>query len=105
MNNCKVFIIIFFLILGTIVYKSYSKNQTIEGLNTFNGRMAIDDQYFYDKLFDDVYYYPNEYESNYERGEEIGKLIKTGWVRCKEECKHGHCVEYGPTGRSYCFPY
>lgn len=85
---------------------SKNKNTLIEGLglNTFNGRMAIDDQYFYDHLFDDVYYYPNEYEKNYERGEEIGKLIKTGWIRCKEECP-GKCVEYGVHGHSYCFPY
>ncbi len=92
-----------FLFLG---YRNINDddNKVIEGLNTFNGRMAIDDQYFYDKLFDDVYYYPNEYEKNYERGEQIGKLIKTGWVRCKEECP-GHCVEFGPSGHSYCFSY
>ena len=56
--------------------------------------------------YDDVYYYPNEYEKNYERGEEIGKLIKTGWVRCKEECpKSGHCIEFGVSGAAYCFSY
>jgi hypothetical protein len=73
-------------------------------LNTFNGRMAIDDQYFFDKLFDDVSYYPNEYQKNYESGEQIGKLIKTGWIRCKEECP-GKCMEYGISGHTYCFPY
>lgn len=81
----------------------YKQNNLIEGLNTFNGRMAIDDQYFYDKLFDDVIYYPNEYERDYNSSEEIGKLITTGWIRCKEECP-GHCMEYGITGASYCFP-
>ena len=74
----------------------------IEGLNTFNGRMSVDSQYFYDKLFDDVLYYPNRYDKDYETGEEIGKLIRTGWDECREKCP-GHCVEFGPTGRSYCF--
>ena len=65
--------------------------------------MAIDDQYFYDKLFDDVVYYPNEYDQDYKTREEIGKLVSTGWIRCKEECT-GHCVEFGLSGASYCFP-
>ena len=91
------------LLLIMLVFMNKSR-PVIEGLNTFNGRMAIDDQYFYDKLFDDVYYYPNDYEKNYEREEEIGKLIKTGWIKCKEECP-GYCMEFGVTGHSYCFPY
>jgi hypothetical protein len=71
---------------------SILKDQPIvEGLNTFVGRLAIDDQYFYDKLFDDVYYYPNEPNG------------MTGWDRCRTECI-GNCVEYGISGNSYCFP-
>ena len=80
------------------------KNYIIEGLNTFNGRMAIDDQYFYDKIFDDVVYYPNEYAKDYDTGEEIGKLLITGWLKCKQQCK-GNCIEYGVSGDTYCFPY
>lgn len=68
--------------------------------SSFNGRMAIDDQYFYDKLFDDVVYYPNEYEGDYN----LNDVKATGWEKCKQECP-GHCVEYGLHGVSYCFPY
>ena len=104
MLDKKIIIIILLVFLALFIYKN--QKPIVEGLNTFNGRMAIDDQYFYDKLFDDVYYYPNEYEKNYERGEEIGKLIKTGWQRCKEECpSSGNCMEYGISGASYCFPF
>ena len=68
--------------------------------SSFNGRMAIDDQYFYDKLFDDVVYYPNEYEGDYN----LNDVKATGWEKCKQECP-GHCVEYGVGGNSYCFNY
>ncbi len=95
---------LFVVIILLILYVLARPPQTIEGLNTFNGRMAIDDQYFYDKLFDDVSYFPNEYDKDYKTGEEIGKLLTTGWIRCKEECP-GYCVEYGVHGASYCFPY
>lgn len=80
------------------------RDKLVEGLYTFNGRMAIDDQYFYDKLFDDVTYYPNRYDKEYKTAEEIGKLVETGWMRCLQECP-GKCVEFGVTGNSYCFPY
>jgi hypothetical protein len=96
-------VILSFLFIGIIVYIIRwftSKKIIIEGLNTFNGRMAIDDQYFYDKLFDDVVYYPNEYQNDYN----LGDLITTGWEKCKAECP-GHCVEFGPSGNSYCFNY
>lgn len=95
-----ILIILFIIWLLTVS----QNNDMIEGLNTFNGRMAVDDQYFYDKLFDDVTYYPNEYDKDYDTKEEIGQLITTGWIRCKEECP-GHCIEFGVTGNSYCFPY
>lgn len=101
------FMIIFTLIIILLIFiftNNNNNDKLIEGLNTFNGRMAIDDQYFYDKLFDNVTYYPNQYDKDYKTGEEIGKLISTGWIRCKEECP-GHCVEFGPTGRAYCFSY
>ena len=104
MINSFIFLILIFIV-GYLYWYKYGKSKKLEHLNTFNGRTAINDQYFYDKLFDDVYYYPNTYQKNYSnRKEEIGKLLKTGWVRCKEECP-GHCVEYGVGGASYCFPY
>ena len=93
--------IIFVIFIILFVYFVY-KFSCVEGLNTFNGRMAIDDQYFYDKLFDNVDYYPNIYDKDYETGEEVGKLLKTGWEDCNEKCK-GQCVEYGVHGVSYCF--
>ncbi len=96
--------LIIFLVVAFYLFIKKDRPINIEGLQTFNGRMAIDDQWYHDKLFDDVAYYPNEYEEDYERGEEIGKLLKTGWMRCKEECP-GHCVEFGVTGHSHCFPY
>ena len=109
-RNYKIIITVIVIILLLLLFAFiFSKNRNIvmiEGLNTFNGRMAIDDQYFYDKLFDDVVYYPNDYERDYERGEEIGKLVKTGWVKCLEEVPPGgHCVEFGVSGASYLFPY
>ena len=84
-----------------IIYK-YKKSLTIEGLYTFNGRMAINDQWFVDKLFDDVYYMPNKYEQPYKTGEEIGKLAQTGYDYCSQFCP-GTCLEYGITGNAYCF--
>ena len=95
--------IIIVLILFLFLLCIYApKERIVEGLNTFNGRMAIQDQYFFDKLFDDVIYYPNKYDKDYETGEEIGKLIKTGWQECREKCPN-HCVEFGISGNSYCF--
>ena len=64
----------------------------------FNGRLALDDQYFYDKLFDSTTYYDNNYDYD------TGDLIKTGWEKCKMECS-GNCVEYFVSGTAYCFPY
>ena len=93
-------LIILFLIIGFILLlkfmNSNKKNQLIEGLDSFNGRMAIDDQYFYDKLFNDVKYYPNLYKDD--------EFVEDGLVKCSSECP-GNCVEYGQTGNSYCFPY
>jgi hypothetical protein len=108
------------LILILLYRRIYIKQTTLEGLSnigskidttkkeiykgtfnsTFNGRMAIDDQYFYDKLFDDVVYYPNQYENDYN----LNDINMIGWEKCKMECT-GHCVEYGITGNAYCFPY
>ena len=68
--------------------------------SSFNGRMAVDDQYFYDKLFDDVVYYPNEYGKDLD----LGELLSTGWERCKMECP-GHCVENAIHGATSCFSY
>lgn len=86
--------------IGNQGSKPYSTTKRFYGgtfNSTFNGRAAIDDQYFDDKLFNDVTYYPNEYDDN-------GKLIQTGWINCKQECS-GHCLEYGLYGASYCFSY
>lgn len=105
MKHIIVLIIVLILILMILIFEiNKISNKKIEGLNTFNGRMAVDDQYFYDKIFDDVIYYPNEYAKNYDTGEEIGKLLVTGWIKCKQKCP-GHCVEYGVSGNAYCFPY
>lgn len=84
------------------VSPSSTNKKTYKGTfnSSFNGRMAIDDQYFYDKLFDDVVYYPNEYVND----NNLMDPISTGWQRCKMECP-GHCVEYGLNGASYCFSY
>jgi hypothetical protein len=97
-----IYIIIIVLVFFIIFYNFLKQPILVEGLYTFNGRMAVDDQYFYDKLFDNVTYYPNQYDKDYKTAEEVGKLVSTGWVRCLEECP-GRCVEYGLTGASYCF--
>jgi len=100
----QIIIILIIIILTLIFFQLFNKaeKRLIEGLNTFNGRMAIDDQYFYDKLFDDVVYYPNEYKKESDQESPLGELITTGWEKCKLECP-GHCVEYGVHGSSYCF--
>lgn len=89
-------IILLFIILLLILQFYKTKSQVIEGLNTFAGRLAVDDQYFYDNLFDDVTYYEND--------PNVAENGINGWVRCIESCP-SHCVEYGVTGRAYCFPY
>lgn len=103
------------LLIGYILYKwSQDKIFVIEGMDssstnqgsrfgsterkpyigtfsgTFNGRMAIDDQYFYDKLFDNVIYYPNKYAED----DNLNDVVETGWDKCLMECK-GKCIEYG----------
>lgn len=103
------------ILIGYILYKwARDKTFTIEGMDTssnnqgsqfgstdrkpftgtfsstFNGRMAIDDQYFYDKLFDNTVYYPNKYAED----DNLNDVVKTGWLDCLENCK-GHCIEYG----------
>lgn len=89
-----VIILIIIVMVGYLVYKYWIESgDVVEGLNTFNGRMAIDDQYFYDSLFDQVYYYPNNESDG-----------TTGWDKCKSECQ-GNCQSYGYTNISYCFNY
>ena len=87
----KIIVILLLIIIFWLVYKLFSKKNKIEGLYTFNGTMAIDSQYFYDNLFNNVFYYPNQPDGT------------SGWVKCRSECP-GNCVEYGVTGNSYCFP-
>jgi hypothetical protein len=92
--------LILFLVLIFIIYLITIKKDINEGfLYTFNGRAAIDDQYFYDKLFDDVVYYQNDYDPN------TGDLVKTGWEKCILSGGPGKCVEYGITGATYKFNY
>lgn len=85
---------------GSKPYDTQKKVYTSAINTTFNGRMATDDQYFYDKLFDDVTYYPNEYQNDYN----LNDVLTTGWEKCKQECP-GNCVEYYVSGNAYCFPY
>ena len=66
----------------------------------FNGRMAIDDQYYFDALFDDAIYYPNSYDQNYM----LNDVIETGMQKCQRECS-GNCVEFGVTNNATCFAY
>lgn len=66
----------------------------------FNGKMSISDQYFYDKLFDNVVYYPNEYVKD----ESMADLTLTGWDKClQENGSNGNCIEFGVTGNAYFF--
>jgi hypothetical protein len=67
------------------------KGDVIEGLDTMAGLLSVDDQYFYDKLFQNVVYVPNSPEM-------------TGWVKCNQMKTMGSsCVEYGITGNAYLF--
>lgn len=82
-------IVLLFLLL-ILLYITY---YTPEHFNTFVGKQAIDDQYFYDKLFDDVKYYTSSPEMS-------------GCYQCyKEKPASGYCVEYGLTDTCYLFPY
>ena len=64
----------------------------------FNGKLSVNDMYFYDKLFDDVVYYPNQYLKD----ENMNEIVSTGDDTCANECL-GNCVSYGLSGNSYCF--
>lgn len=83
MENLLIFVGIIFVIF-ILFY-----NNTIEGLQTMNNRMAVNQFYQYDSVFDNVIYFANTDNS-------------TGWARCKLICP-GSCVEYGVSGNSYCF--
>src|ERR1700687_6050843 len=48
----------------------------------FNGRLAVDDQYFSDKTFSGVTYYPNKHIED----SELNNIVESGWVQCKQEC-------------------
>ena len=99
-------LVVLIIIVIIIFLYTYKKPNIVEGLYTFNGKMAINSMYFYDKLFQNVIYYPNIYNQKFDTGEAVGKLLKTGWQRCREDSlqgRVGHCVEYGPTGASYGF--
>jgi hypothetical protein len=85
-------------VVGEGVQKNTPEVPATVTFTNFNGKQAIDDQYFYDKVFDNVTYYDNDYDYD------TGDLIKTGWEKCTTACS-GNCVEYGVFGASYCFPY
>ena len=98
----SLFLVTIVIIIIAIIIYNYKNGSRIEGLYTFNGRMSINDQWYVDKLFDDVYYMPNKYDQPYKTGEEIGKLVQTGYDYCVKSCP-GTCLEYGQTGNAYCF--
>lgn len=66
----------------------------------FNGKMAIDDQYYFDALYDDVIYYSNQHSEH----NNLNDVVETGMEKCYRECP-GYCVEYGVTSNGYCFNY
>lgn len=73
-----------------------------EHLTTFNGLQSVDDQYYSDRAFDNVIYYPNEYNKDYKSAEEIGELVERGIDKCYKEC-NGTCMEFGVHGVAHCF--
>jgi len=90
-------IIIIILIIIIYIY-FYDQINNLEGYYVFGGENAADDQYFYDKLFDDVVYIPNKYVGDYP----LNDIDILGIDKCLQECK-GKCVEFGITGNAYCF--
>ena len=68
-------LIIVVIILFVSIIAPLKREKVVEGLNTFNGRLSIDSQYHYDKLFDDVSYYPNEYEKSLIEMKDSGLLV------------------------------
>lgn len=105
--NTTIILIISTIILTIIliIVLIPQRQSSIEHLTTFNGYQSVDDQYYSDKIFENVVYYPNEYNKEYESAEEIGELVKRGIDKCYEECK-GTCTEFGVHGIAHCFnPY
>lgn len=99
-----VIIIVVVIILGIVgwrrIYGS-RKVATEAFLSTFNGKMDINSQYFYDTLFDDVTYYPNDSDEDIDSGK--GSF---GCTKCRLNIPPGgHCVEYGLTNICYGFSY
>jgi hypothetical protein len=90
--------IIFILLIFGIVYWIFGSGSydVVEGLDSFNGRMAVDNQYMYDSLFNSTVGYNSDYIGDSE------DLLETGWSKCKKECM-GHCVEFGLSGFATCF--
>lgn len=95
-----VYVFIVFVLLIIILFTT-SKSNNIEGFTTFvfDKIPPFNGEDYYDTLFDDVTYYPNEIDPG--SGLPTGL---TGYSMCKYQCK-GNCMEYGETGNSYCFPY
>ncbi len=83
---------------GSPLWSDKRKFYNDEFNSTFNGRIAIDDQYFSDRILDGTIYYPNEFDN----GESMGRLVKRGIDKCLSECP-GNCVEYGQTSNAWCF--
>lgn len=82
-------IVIYFLLISKKEYFTFGDNENK----------------LYDKIFDNVIYYPNKYSVDTSIKDNVGKfgyLQRTGYDLCKEKCD-GNCVEYGVTGNTYCF--
>lgn len=93
------------IIFGVIMHLFNYNVWSLEKLTTFNGKMdpGIDEQYKFDKLFDDVTYYGNIYSVSTTKNGIIPPSI-IGEDTCKKECKNGGtCVPYGYTGAAHCF--
>lgn len=96
-------VILVFLLIICFTYLVFSRShkQINEGFNPdYTNKIApFHGEDYYDTLFDDVLYFPNEVDKK--TGWTTGV---TGFMRCKYNCA-GNCMEYGYTGNAYCFPY
>jgi len=101
----ELFFIIMFLILIWVLKYVWNwiggRGVVIEGLNTINNRMAVDDQYSHDRLFDNTIYFANSYAMN-DGDMDITYNLSRGIDRCRLVCP-GRCVEYGVSGNATCF--
>jgi hypothetical protein len=84
---------ILILLLIIIIFYSNFTNNRYERFYTSNMEKQTDPfSSFNDPLLKDVPYFENDLNG------------MTGWNKCKLSC-NGHCLEYGITGASWCFPF